>query len=134
MKIGVIGLGYVGLPLAAAIQKKTDYNVVGFDLSATKMEVDVAKALESKIEKIKKKICPIDDHQCEQDLKEIELQVSSSDEILAGCNIFIICVPTPVLDDYTPDLQPVKNAVTTVSKHLKKGNYVVIESTINPSL
>ncbi len=122
MKIGVIGLGYVGLPLAAAIQKKTDYNVVGFDLSATK------------IEKIKKKICPIDDHQCEQDLKEIELQVSSSDEILAGCNIFIICVPTPVLDDYTPDLQPVKNAVTTVSKHLKKGNYVVIESTINPGV
>lgn len=122
MKIGVIGLGYVGLPLAAAIQKKTDYNVVGFDLSATK------------IEKIKKKICPIDDHQCEQDLKEIDLQVSSSDEILADSNIFIICVPTPVLDDYTPDLQPVKNAVATVAKHLKKGNYVVIESTINPGV
>ncbi len=122
MKIGVIGLGYVGLPLAAAIQKKTDYNVVGFDLSATK------------IEKIKKKICPIDDHQCEQDLKEIDLQVSANDEILAGCDIFIICVPTPVLDDYTPDLQPVKNAVATVSKHLNKGNYVVIESTINPGV
>ncbi|MCX8054334.1 MAG: nucleotide sugar dehydrogenase [Ignavibacteria bacterium] len=122
MKIGVIGLGYVGLPLAAAIQKKTDYNVVGFDLSATK------------IEKIKKKICPIDDHQCEQDLTEIELQVSASDDILADCNIFIICVPTPVLDDYTPDLQPVKNAVATVSKHLQKGNYVVIESTINPGV
>lgn len=122
MKVGVIGLGYVGLPLAAAIQKKTDYQVVGFDLS------------EKKIEKIKNRICPIDDHQCEQDLKEITLQVSASDEILAGCDIFIICVPTPVLDDYTPDLQPVKNAVSTVAKHLQKGNYVVIESTINPGV
>jgi len=46
----------------------------------------------------------------------------------------IICVPTPVLDNYTPDLEPVKSAATTVSKHIRKGTYVIIESTINPGV
>lgn len=122
MKVSVIGLGYVGLPLAAAIKKKTNFEVVGYDVS------------ESKVDKIKSKLCPIDDFQCAKDLKEIELTVSSDDKIIANSDIFIICVPTPVLDDYTPDLQPVKDATETVAKYLRKGNYVVIESTINPGV
>ena len=122
MKVGIIGLGYVGLPLAAAIRKCTNYTVVGYDISS------------KKIEKIKNKICPIDDLQCQKDLKEIDLNVSADDTILKDADIFIICVPTPVLDDYTPDLEPVKNATLTVAKYLRSNNYVVIESTINPGV
>lgn len=122
MKISVIGLGYVGLPLAAAIAIKTDNMVYGFDKSKTQ------------IDKIKNNICPIDDFQCEEDLKTADFEVSDSDVILNDSDIYIICVPTPVLDDYTPDLEPVKTAVGTVAKYLKKGQYVVIESTINPGV
>ncbi|MCX7735616.1 MAG: nucleotide sugar dehydrogenase [Candidatus Kapabacteria bacterium] len=122
MKVSVLGLGYVGLPLACAIARKTNNLVVGFDLN------------EKKIEKIKKRECPIDDYQCEQDLKEVNFEVSSNPEILNNSDIYIVCVPTPVLDDYTPDLGPVKGATLTISKYLKKGQSVVIESTINPGV
>lgn len=122
MKVSVFGLGYVGLPLACAIAKLTKHEVVGFDLS------------EKKIEMIKRKECPIDDELCGRDLLEIDFSVSADSAIVAGSDIYIICVPTPILDDYTPDLQPVKTAVTTVGKYLKPGQIVVIESTINPGV
>lgn len=122
MKVSIIGLGYVGLPLAAAIKRKTDNNVVGFDVSRKKIDL------------IKSGVCPIDDAQCAEDMKLINLQISNDDSIIEDSDIFIICVPTPVLDDYIPDLQPVKSAVATVAKYLKKGNSVVIESTINPGV
>ncbi len=122
MKVSVIGLGYVGLPLACAIAKSTTHNVVGFDKS------------ESKISKIKNRICPIDDFQCEQDLKIVNLECSANPDIINNSDIYIICVPTPVLNDYTPDLSPIKNAVSTVSKYLQKGQNIVVESTINPGV
>lgn len=122
MKISVIGLGYVGLPLACAIAKKTGHQVVGYDLS------------QSKIQKIQDGICPIDDFQCEEDLKVVKFETSTDDSIIEGSDVYIVCVPTPVLDDYTPDLTPVKSATATIARHLKKGNYVVIESTVNPGV
>lgn len=122
MKVSVLGLGYVGLPLACAIVKKTNNTVVGFDLN------------ESKIEKILAKECPIDDYQCEQDLKEVDFEVSSNPDILVDSDIYIVCVPTPVLDDYTPDLGPVRGATEIISKYLKRQQSVVIESTINPGV
>jgi nucleotide sugar dehydrogenase len=122
MKVSVLGLGYVGLPLACAIAKRTDNKVVGYDLNS------------HKIEKIKRKECPIDDVQCEEDLKLVDFDVSSDTDILADSDIYIVCVPTPVLDDYTPDLGPVRGATLTISKYLKKGQVVVIESTINPGV
>ncbi len=122
MKISVIGLGYVGLPLACAISKKTNYDVVGFDLN------------EVKIYKIKNKICPIDDVECKNDLQIVNFEVSSNSDILLNTDIYIVCVPTPILNDYTPDLEPVKSAVETIASYLKKGQIVVIESTINPGV
>jgi len=122
MKISVIGLGYVGLPLAAAISIKTKYEIVGFDINA------------ANVKKIKNRICPIDDEQCAKDLKVIKFNVSFDKSILNNSDIFIICVPTPVLDDYTPDLEPVKNATLSVADFIKKGNMVVIESTVNPGV
>lgn len=122
MKISIIGLGYVGLPLMCAIARQTNNEVNGFDTNAEKINL------------IKSGKCPVDDKQCEQDMKEINLNVSNEESILEDTDIFIICVPTPVLDDYTPDLEPVKSAATTVSKHIRKGSYVIIESTINPGV
>lgn len=122
MKISVLGLGYVGLPLAAAIAKLTNHNVLGYDIDS------------SKVESIKKGISPIDDEQCAKDLKEITLNVSNESSSLGETDIFIVCVPTPVLDDYMPDLTPVIGAVTEVCNHLQKGNVIIVESTINPGV
>lgn len=122
MKISVLGLGYVGLPLAAAIAKLTNHNVLGYDIDS------------SKVNSIKQGISPIDDEQCAKDLKEITLNVSYDSSSLGETDIFIVCVPTPVLDDYMPDLTPVIGAVTEVCNHLQKGNVIIVESTINPGV
>lgn len=122
MKVSIVGLGYVGLPLMCAITKKTDNIVAGYDVSNEKINL------------IKAGKCPVDDKQCEEDLRQVKLNVSAEIEILDGTDVFIICVPTPVLDDYIPDLEPVKNAAREIAEYLHKGNYVIIESTINPGV
>lgn len=118
--VSVIGLGYVGLPLLCAIAKNKKYRAIGFDLN------------EEKISKIKKKECPIEDVVCAKDLTTVKMKVSTSESILKESDVFIICVPTPVLDDHTPDYTPVIEASKTVSRYLKKGNIVILESTVNP--
>lgn len=122
MKIAVVGLGYVGLPLAAALSVKTKYDILGFDISR------------KKIEKINNGECPINDDQCEKDMRLKSLHVSSDPDSLAGSDVFILCVPTPVLDDFTPDLQPLISATKTICGYLTKGNVVVVESTVNPGV
>ncbi len=122
MKVAILGLGYVGLPLALAIKKKTNHEVVGYDPK------------KEKVEKIEKGICPIDDCQAEKDLKEYRIPVSVDEKIIEGSNIYFVCVPTPVLDDYTPDLRPLTKAIGTIANYLKPSQYIVIESTINPGV
>lgn len=122
MKVAVLGMGYVGLPLALAIRRKTNVDVVGFDPNA------------EKVQKILNNICPIEDSQAEEDLRTTELKVSTHDEIIEGSDIYFVCVPTPVLDDYTPDLRPLQSAIHTISKYLQRGQVIVIESTINPGV
>ena len=119
-KVTVIGLGYVGLPLLCAIAKNKAYQACGYDLSKEKVEM------------IKKRQCPIDDEICTEDLKTVEIEVSTNENILAGSDYYIICVPTPVLDDHTPDYTPVIGASEVVAKYLKKGSVVILESTVNP--
>lgn len=122
MKISILGLGYVGFPLACAIARKTNHSLVGFDIN------------EKKINLIKSGKSPVDDEQAEKDIQEISLNVSNDDSIIAGSDIYIVCVPTPVLGGYTPDLNPVKSALQTISKYLKPGQIIIIESTINPGV
>ncbi|MBM2816052.1 MAG: nucleotide sugar dehydrogenase [Ignavibacteria bacterium] len=121
-KVSVIGLGYVGLPLACAISKMTDVEIVGYDMN------------EEKIKKIKNRICPIDDEQCAEDLKTVNFDISFKSEIINGSDLYIVCVPTPVRHDYSPDLEPVESSSRTILKYLKKGQVVMIESTINPGV
>lgn len=129
MKVSVLGLGYVGLPLAVAIAKSNKYELVGFDLNI------------NKINDINNKICPIDDKTCAEELKSVNFIVSNDKSILANTDIFIICVPTPVLDDYSPDLTPLISATEIVAEIMNnekstfdKHRYIIVESTINPGV
>lgn len=119
-KVSVIGLGYVGLPLALAIERSKKYKVIGFDIS------------EEQVRKINSKECPVTDDVAEKDLNELNLYATTNSKDLMNTDIYIICVPTPVLDDYTPDYTPIIKAGKSVGKYLKKGSTVILESTVNP--
>ena len=122
MKVSILGLGYVGFPLACAAAKKTQHEIIGFDIDSIKIDL------------IRNGRSPVDDEQAGKDIKEVSIEVDNSPMIMAGSDMFIVCVPTPVIDGFTPDLGPIKSAVLTLTSHLKKGNLVVIESTINPGV
>lgn len=119
MKIGIVGLGYVGLPLACLFAKK--YDVVGFDINA------------QKIESLKKNI----DHTNELDadaLKQKSLFFTNDPLHLKGCNVIIVAVPTDIDKQNQPDLFPLKSASATIGKILEVGTTVVFESTVYPGL
>lgn len=121
-KVAIIGLGYVGLPLACTIAKNTKYKVCGLDTNKEKIEI------------IKKKKSPFKDKLTEESLKKIQIELSNKDEILKDAEFIIICVPTPVKSSKMPDLRPIKMASQTVKKYLEKGQKIIIESTINPGV
>lgn len=120
IKIAVIGLGYVGLPLAVAFARKFD--VVGFDINEERIS-----QLKQGIDKTKE----IDD----EELKKVlggGLKVSNELQAISEMNFYIVTVPTPVTQFKTPDLTPLLNASTEIGKVLKKGDIVVYESTVYP--
>ena len=118
IKIGVIGLGYVGLPLAVEFGKKFD--VVGFDIN------------QSRIGELQSGV----DHTLEVSSDELKdsprLSFSADLQQLASCNFYIVTVPTPIDDYKQPDLTPLIKASQTIAKVLKKGDVVVYESTVYP--
>src|SRR5688572_23993846 len=116
-KIAIIGLGYVGLPIALAFGKKVP--VIGFDIS------------KSKIELLKQGIDPAKEMTSE-DFVGSNITFTDSREELKQANFFIVAVPTPVDDHNVPDLRPVKGASEVIGHALKKGDYVVFESTVYP--
>lgn len=116
-KIAVIGLGYVGLPIALAFAKKVP--VIGFDIS------------EKKVELLKKGIDPGKEMEAET-FQGTDIVFTHSEEQLKEANFFIVAVPTPVDDHNVPDLTPVKGASQVIGRALKKGDYVVFESTVYP--
>ena len=122
MKIAVIGLGYVGLPLAAAFSEK--YEVTGFDVNATRIEElksGYDRTLELSTEQMKKAI-------------ENGMKFSLNLDDIKDCNFFIVTVPTPIDKNKRPDLTPVVKATQSVAKVLKKGDIVVYESTVYPGV
>ena len=126
IKIGIIGLGYVGLPLARLFATK--YSVVGFDINKDRIKelkqgVDNTKEVESTL--LKKVIV-------EENLGEIGLFFSSNLKDLEDCNYFIVTVPTPVDKNNRPVLTPLVKASESVGRVLKKGDVVVYESTVYP--
>jgi UDP-N-acetyl-D-galactosamine dehydrogenase len=124
VRIGVIGLGYVGLPLAVAFAHR--YPVIGFDIN-TRRIADLQQAVDETGE--------VDAASIEAVLSsktEGGLQLTCSAETLATANFYIVTVPTPVDEYRKPDLSPLLAAAHTVGKNLKKGDIVVFESTVYP--
>ena len=120
MKIGIIGLGYVGLPLLIEFSKK--YNVVGYDKNKLRVS-DLKKNKDSNNELTKYQFTL---------LKKI--QFTNKIQNLKQCNIYIVTVPTPVSKNNKPDLNPLKLACLDISKFLKSKDIVIFESTVFPGL
>lgn len=116
-KISVIGLGYVGLPIAIEFAKKTA--VVGFDINDERLEM------------MRNKIDPSNELPSEA-FEGCDIKFTSSIEDLKEAQFHIVAVPTPINEHNLPDLSPLIKASETVGKALKKGDYVVYESTVYP--
>ncbi|MBX3255796.1 MAG: nucleotide sugar dehydrogenase [Chitinophagaceae bacterium] len=116
-KLAVIGLGYVGLPIALEFAKKV--SVIGFDINAKRIDmmkngIDPSNELDSSA------------------FENSDIVFTNSLDVLREAKFFIVAVPTPVDDHNVPDLVPVTKASETIGKVIKKGDYVVYESTVYP--
>jgi len=118
VQIGIIGLGYVGLPLAVEFSRK--FPTTGFDLKKQRIE-ELRKGHDSTREVTDKELG-----------KATNLQFSNSIEELEPCNVFIIAVPTPIDAYKRPDLTPLEGASRTVAEVLRQGDVVIYESTVYP--
>lgn len=118
-KISLVGLGYVGMPIAVAFAKKAQ--VVGFDLNKEKVElykngIDPTKEVGDEV------------------IQNTKVRFTSDPSDLKKAKFHIVAVPTPVNEDHTPDLTPVESASRTVGQNLTKGSIVVFESTVYPGV
>lgn len=120
-KVFVVGLGYVGLPLAILASSK-DYDVIGVDLDA------------QKVAKIQSGQSPFIDKEVSRHLKKHPISAQSSYKNIESANIIIVCVPTPVDESFMPDLTIVEQVCTEIGSRLQKGQLIIIESTINPGV
>ncbi len=116
-KIGVIGLGYVGLPIALEFARKA--SVIGFDINSQRVEM------------MRKNIDPSGELGPEM-FEGCDIIFTDDIEVLKTASFFIVAVPTPIDEHNLPDLKPVIAASRTIGKVLKKGDYVVFESTVYP--
>jgi len=118
-KIALVGLGYVGMPIAVAFAKKAD--VIGYDCNAEKISlyqqgIDPTKEVGNEV------------------IQNTTVQFTSDETMLRQAKFIIVAVPTPVNDDHTPNLKPLKGASRTVGRNLTPGSIVVFESTVYPGV
>lgn len=118
-KIALVGLGYVGMPIAVAFSRKVD--VIGFDLNKAKIAlyqngIDPTKEVGNEV------------------IKNCKVDFTSDETRLKEAKFFIVAVPTPVNSDHTPDLTPVEGASRIVGRNMPKGSIVVFESTVYPGV
>ena len=118
-KISLVGLGYVGMPIAVSFARKVD--VIGFDISKEKINL------------YKKGIDPTKEVGNEV-IKSTTVEFTADEDKLKEAKFHIVAVPTPVNADHTPDLRPVESASRTVGRNLTKGSIVVFESTVYPGV
>jgi UDP-N-acetyl-D-glucosamine/UDP-N-acetyl-D-galactosamine dehydrogenase len=131
IKIGIIGLGYVGLPLAVEFAKK--YPVIGFDINAQRVaELNSAKDATLEVEESQLLEVLIQNHDFQSG--KVGLCPTDHAEQLKDCKVFIVTVPTPTDQYNRPVLTPLIKASETISKYLKLGDVVVYESTVYPGV
>ena len=126
LKIGIIGLGYVGLPLARLFSTK--YAVVGFDINSDRVG-DLKKGIDATQE--------VEDHLLKEVLKDVSnnengLFITADSAYLKECNYYIVTVPTSVDKNNQPVLKPLLSASKTIAKYLQKNDIVIYESTVYP--
>ncbi|PHR49466.1 Vi polysaccharide biosynthesis UDP-N-acetylglucosamine C-6 dehydrogenase TviB [Cycloclasticus sp.] len=117
-KIAVIGLGYVGLPLAVEFGKQ--FPTVGYDINETRI-AELNAGVDSTLETTSDELASAS-----------QLTCTASASSLADCNIYIVTVPTPINTSKTPDLTPIISATKLLAEYLKKGDVVIYESTVYP--
>ena len=118
-KLSLVGLGYVGMPIAVAFAKKI--NVIGFDLNSRKIDL------------YKSGIDPT--HEVgDEAISKTTVEFTADENRLREAKFHIVAVPTPVNDDHTPDLSPVEGASTILGRNLTRGSVVVYESTVYPGV
>jgi len=117
--VAVIGLGYVGLPLAVALARHFD--VVGFDVKAARV-AELQAGRDSTLE-----VSP-------EEMAEVRLRYSCDPAELTACKVFIVAVPTPINANRVPDLGPLVGASRLLGQHISEGSVVVYESTVYPGL
>ena len=123
IKICVIGLGYVGLPLARLFSTK--YPTVGFDINSRRVEA-LMNGHDDTLE--------VDDTLLHEAIDKHHFRCTSNEEDIKDCNMYIVAVPTPVDDNNRPDLHPLVSASEVVGRAISKGNTVVYESTVYPGV
>lgn len=123
IKICVVGLGYVGLPLARLFSTK--FPTVGFDINSRR----VASLMEGHDETLE-----VEDDLLQDAIHNHGFRCTSSLEEIKDCNVYIVAVPTPVDDNNRPDLKPLVGASEVVGKVISKGNIVIYESTVYPGV
>jgi len=116
-KLAVIGLGYVGLPIALEFAKKI--SVIGFDINPKRVEM-MKQGIDPSNELVK------------EDFDGCDIVFTDSLDVLKEAKFYIVAVPTPVDEHNVPDLTPIQKASETIGKVIKKGDYVVFESTVYP--
>ena len=120
--IGVIGLGYVGFPLACLFAKK--YKVIGYDINERRIgEINAGIDSTNEVSPEALKNALVNGMVCTNKIDDLRV-----------CNMYVVAIPTPVDDFYNPELMPLKNASVVVGEVLKKGDYVVYESTVYPGV
>lgn len=117
--ICIIGLGYVGLPLALLLSKK--HNVIGFDIDVKR--VDELRCGYDRTNEVE-----------EKELKSSTLRITTEESMISGAKVVIITVPTPVDKHNIPDLTPLKTALQIVGRNIRKGAVIVVESTVYPGV
>ena len=117
--ICVIGLGYVGLPVALAISKK--FNTIGFDIDKKRL-LNLKKKIDTNNEFSKK------------DFSKKKISFTDNYKDIKNCNFFIVCVPTPVTFKNIPDLSFIDKSVSLLAKVIKNGDIIILESTVYPGV
>ena len=121
-KIALIGLGYVGLPLAVSFAQK-GFKVLGIDTNQARVD---------RIRNLKSYIADVTNRDIGQVINQGYFSVSTDFSLLSQADVIIICVPTPLKRKYTPDVSYILSAIKSVALHLKRGSLVILESTTYP--
>lgn len=124
-KIAIVGLGYVGLPLALEFAKK--FNVTGYDINSKRV-ADLNLGIDLTMEVTEKQLNSV---LCSKN-KNVGLEITSNIEAVSQADVFIITVPTPIDENKKPDLAPLASATMDISKYVKKGSIIIYESTVYP--